>query len=172
MITLDAPKFPAFYHQSKCPHCGHDVEHPCFLRESGKHESDVFCERCGKHIGFASKERKQGKRPNKHKKIVKQFSRGYCQICLCLVESLPKGESLEGHHVLEFQSDGPDVTIETSMVICSTCHELIGWRRRQKARELGIKYEILVANARIRHEVQSSGMVSNSDSAWAETADP
>jgi hypothetical protein len=169
MITLDAPILPDYYMLSTCSRCGLENENPCFLRKSGLHVADVICINCG-NKWYPPKEKNAKKRSGGHKKILKKFSHGFCEICLCPIEKLPKGETLEGHHTLEFRNDGPQVTRENAQIVCTRCHELIGLLRRHKARELGITYDMLIKDARIRGEIPTSGMGRHTDSTCREAA--
>jgi ribosomal protein L34E len=113
--TLDEP----------CPSCG-GTDGEITLRND-KHYADLTCLDCGRHIKFVGNPDKN-RRPESHKKIARKYSQGYCQLCLRKENELPPRESLEGHHVIEFQDGGGD-TKDNTWVVCTSCHVLIHHQR-------------------------------------------
>ncbi len=115
----------------RCPHCATDTEQEVRVRESGKHYADAICCDCGKHAGFPPKpdsDPTKYKRPSAHKDLVRKYSKGFCEMCLCKANDLPKGQTLEAQHVQEFQ-DGGSERRENIWIICTGCHRLIHWVR-------------------------------------------
>jgi 5-methylcytosine-specific restriction endonuclease McrA len=95
----------------------------------GKHYARVDCVECDRFLRWLPKpEADRAKRPNSHRDLVSRFSRGYCELCGISQADLPKNETLEGHHVDEFQAGG-EPTRENVWILCSACHSLVNWRR-------------------------------------------
>lgn len=113
-----------------CPHCKTAGPHPMKLRPAGLHYADVRCAKCNGHF-FEPKpdgDPTKYKRPASHTDLVKKFSRGFCEMCLKKLEELPKGQTLEAQHVVEFQDGGPSER-ENIWIVCTGCHKLIHWQR-------------------------------------------
>lgn len=107
----------------------------------GPHWGEARCLKCDSWIEFVSKPgelRDKARRESAHKKIAKKYSEGYCQVCLILEDKLPLGESLEGHHIVEYQ-DGGEPTRENTLICCTACHSLIHWRRTYQQHIVGEK---------------------------------
>jgi hypothetical protein len=113
-----------------CPKCAHDGPHPMTLRTSGVHYADVRCAKCNQHF-FQSKpddDPTKYKRPQQHRDLVTEFSRGYCELCLRHKEELPKCQTLEAQHVIEYQ-DGGSSDRSNIWIVCTACHRMIHWMR-------------------------------------------
>jgi hypothetical protein len=114
-----------------CKACGAETPQVVTLRPAGVHYADSRCAVCGLHCGFLSKpddEPTKYKRPAAHRELVAKFSRGFCELCLTPEAALPKGQTLEAQHVVEF-ADGGAPLRENVWIICTGCHRLIHWRR-------------------------------------------
>ena len=117
----------------KCRQCGFEGEAKEVLRPDGVHYSNLLCPVCDTHTGGFGKKPDSDptkyKRPKAHTELVKKFSRGICEMCLAKKDDLPKGQTLEAHHVIEYQ-DGGEATRENTWIVCTGCHRLINWRRK------------------------------------------
>ena len=112
-----------------CPSCGSRAEPAVTFLNKGPHYAEKRCVECNRHLGYIPKpDADKAKRPGAHKKLAKKFSRGFCEMCLVRESHLPKGESLEAHHVIEFDAGG-DATRENTWLLCNSCHTLLHWRR-------------------------------------------
>ena len=136
MIILDAPRIHDWIDEGTCPACGLAGWHPVFLLRGTKagHYAEMRCAACDRYIKFVGNEDAR-RRESKHRKLVKKFSRGFCEMCLCWEQDLPPGETLEGHHVQEHQDDGP-ATRDNVWILCTSCHELLNWKRRWRRKGL------------------------------------
>jgi len=95
----------------------------------GKHYARVDCADCRRFLRWLPKpDADRAKRPASHRDLVGRFGRGYCELCGINEADLPKPETLEGHHVDEFQNGG-EPTRENVWILCSACHSLVNWRR-------------------------------------------
>lgn len=115
----------------KCGRCGHDGPHNATLEERGHHYARLTCVVCDCFIAWLPKpddDSTKYRRPSSHRAMVKKHSRGYCEMCRIVEAEVPKGESLEAHHVIPFDEDGPD-TRENTWILCTGCHKLVEWRR-------------------------------------------
>ncbi len=113
-----------------CPRCKCETEHTLAIRPAGVHYADAVCQTCGKKW-FPPKpdaDPTKYKRPNSHRDLVRKYSPGYCEMCLCPANDLPKGQTLEAQHVKEFK-DGGSERRENIWIICTGCHRLIHWVR-------------------------------------------
>ena len=111
--------------------CGYVGEPKIVPRTSGVHYADKRCDSCGRHLGFVPKpdsDPTKYSRPKSHQQLVEKFSNGFCELCLAKVEDLPKGQSMEAHHIIEFK-DGGKSDRENIWIVCTGCHRLIHWRR-------------------------------------------
>ncbi len=117
--------------EKPCRLCNAPGPQTVTLRTSGVHYAEVRCVKCKQHLGFQSKpdsDPTKYKRPKAHTDLVKQFSKGYCEMCMRPQADLPKGETLEAQHVVEFQNGG-SCEKENIWIVCTGCHRLIHWRR-------------------------------------------
>lgn len=112
----------------ECPYCGSHGPHKVRLRTGGLHYADVICRDCRRHAGFLKKPDSDRRRSSPHAKLVKKFSRGFCEMCLVRQEDLPRGDTLTAHHVIEYQHGG-EATRENTWILCTACHSLVCWRR-------------------------------------------
>ena len=108
------------------------------LMETGPHHARLDCPSCGRFDSWAPKpEADRARRPAAHRDLVRRFSRGYCELCLRPEAELPRGATLHGHHVDEFQGGGEPIR-ENIWILCTACHALVTWIRTylgQHARE-------------------------------------
>ena len=114
-----------------CPTCGYEGHATETLRETGVHYSDLSCPACNRHLGFGKKPESDPtkyKRPKSHQQLVKKYSRGFCEMCLAKEDQLPKGQTLEANHVIEY-TNGGEPTRDNIWIVCTACHRLIHWRR-------------------------------------------
>lgn len=114
-----------------CKRCQCETEQIVTVRTSGVHHADCHCSVCRSHCGFLSKpdsDPTKYKRPQQHRNLVAKFSSGFCELCLCKESDLPKGQTLEAQHVVEYQ-DGGEPRRENIWIVCTGCHRLIHWRR-------------------------------------------
>jgi 5-methylcytosine-specific restriction endonuclease McrA len=109
-----------------CPKCGQRWEYEIGLGKAGHHAS-ARCKSCG-HFWWLPKPGKRTKREAKHTDLVHKYSHGFCELCGIIDDKIPKGESLEAHHVDEYAAGG-ESTRENIWIVCTACHKLIHWRR-------------------------------------------
>jgi hypothetical protein len=126
---LDAVTHPDA--MKKCRFCQATGPHVMTLRTSGVHYADLTCHSCGKHLGFPKKpdsDPTKYRRPQQHKDLVFAYGKDFCEMCLRHVSELPKGQTLEAQHVVEYQYGGSNKR-ENIWVICTACHKMIHWIR-------------------------------------------
>lgn len=114
-----------------CMGCGNPPPHTMRLREKGHHYADLNCTRCGIHLGFVPKpdsDPTKYRRQKQHRDLVAKYGRGFCEMCLRLESELPKGQTLEGQHVVEHQ-DGGSAERSNIWIVCTACHRFIHWVR-------------------------------------------
>src|SRR3972149_206543 len=114
--------------KSNCSYCGFGQTRLEIL-ESGIHYAKEVCAKCGAYIKFVGKP--DNLKPHRHKshtELVEQYSKGFCEICGILHNSVPNNEALEAHHVIEYQDGGPKER-ENIEIVCTACHKLIHWLR-------------------------------------------
>lgn len=118
--------------ERECRFCGHPGgQHTIEFMTSGVHSSKVLCGGCGRGLGFDPKPETDAtkyKRPASHTDLVKKYSKGFCEMCLTPKDILPRGQTLEAQHVVEYQ-DGGTEDRENIWIVCTGCHRLIHWRR-------------------------------------------
>lgn len=132
----------------KCPKCGHDGPHVVVLETQSVHHARETCAKCLAFVRWIAKpsdDPTKYKRPQKHRNLVAEYSRGFCEMCLRLEDDLPKGQTMEAQHVIEFQ-DGGSEKRENIWIVCTACHRMIHWLRTYHGRN-----NITLAN-------QASGM--------------
>jgi hypothetical protein len=111
-----------------CPKCGKRWEPIFDIGPFGPHWAKCTCRACGA-VWFPPKlDRDKSKRPAKQAKLVKRYSRGYCELCLIPVAKIPKCESLTAHHVDEYHAGG-DESRENIWIVCTRCEKLIHHQR-------------------------------------------
>lgn len=113
-----------------CRYCGSTEEPRIVLTVTrSPHYAAVFCRACQRHLRWLGKpDRERIRRPAAHRDLARRYSRGWCELCLTRETDLPAGQTLEGHHVVEYQDGGSDAR-ENVWVVCSACARLIHWRR-------------------------------------------
>ena len=117
--------------QEQCKACGYTGVPTIKVMETGVHYAKLSCDQCGRFIRWMAKpegDASKYRRENQHKELAAKFGNGYCELCLIKESDLPNGESMEGHHVIEY-ADGGDSSRENVWVVCTACHKLIHWRR-------------------------------------------
>lgn len=121
--------------EKPCPKCGHPAGmHIIQIMTKGPHYARVECGsgKCG-CIGWDGKPdddptKYKPRREADQKELLAKYSQGFCELCLIPQESIPRSESLEAHHVTEYQ-DGGTSDSENIWIVCTACHKLIHWRR-------------------------------------------
>lgn len=103
-----------------CPKCGSEEFTPG--PGPGKDEfRKAVCLRCTAVWWQPKDENEKTKRPAAHRSLARKFGQGFCEFCGRLEAQLPKGETLTGHHIEEYQHDG-EATAENTLVLCTMCH--------------------------------------------------
>jgi hypothetical protein len=119
-----------------CQHCGFDGMHKATQLPTGQHWGRIDCGGCGKWIKWLPKPESDPtkyRRPTSHKNLVEKFGRGFCEMCLRAQGELGARETLDGHHVLEFQNGG-EPSRENVWILCTACHRLVNWTRTYHGR--------------------------------------
>ena len=112
--------------KAECPYCG-PVETWVRPRPDTIHGFEVCCKQCNKHIAWAGKpenKEKNEKRPPCPSPA--DLSIQYCQICLLKKEDLGHLETLHTHHIDDDPKNNDRLNL---MVVCTSCHALIGHQR-------------------------------------------
>lgn len=118
-------------HNETCRHCQHPGPHVVEVQTTGVHHAKVECAKCRRFLRWLSKpdsDPTKYKRPQTHRDLVSKFSNGFCEMCLRDKNELPKGQTLEAQHVIEFQ-DGGSEKRENIWIVCTACHRIIHWLR-------------------------------------------
>ncbi len=124
-------------HESPCPRCLAEPPHTIEKQTDGIHYAKVVCCGCSRFLAWLPKpDTEQSRRPAAHCDLAKKYSRGFCEMCETRNEDLPKGRTLEGHHVVEYH-DGGDGSRENTWVICTACHSQVHWLRTYSKRTGG-----------------------------------
>ena len=111
-----------------CPKCGKRFEAIFDIGPFGPHWAKCTCINC-RAVWFPPKlDRDKSKRPAKQAKLVKRYSRGFCELCLIPAAKIPRCESLTAHHVDEFHAGG-DESRENIWIVCTRCEKLIHHQR-------------------------------------------
>ena len=111
-----------------CPYCASD-ELRYVLTPRSPHYAALICGRCRRKLRWLPKPvAERVRRPASHRHLVRRYSRGFCQLCLTAERDLPAGQTLEGHHVVEYQQGGDD-SRGNVWIVCTGCARLIHWRR-------------------------------------------
>ena len=122
----------------KCTRCNHSITSDNWMVkpvDNGPHARKALCPGCGLFLKWLPKEDDDPtkyKRVSKHRKLVKQYGRGFCELCLIKEKCLPNGSTLEGHHVIEYQhlpEDKPEPHPRDVWILCTSCHSLVNWNR-------------------------------------------
>lgn len=112
--------------------CGYE-SHGDFTRTPElTHYGKLECHECKRFITWVTKpDKPKSSRDATHRKLTKhkQPDVRYCELCLLVESSLPDGQTLEGHHILEYGKDG-DATPINTLVLCTECHALVHWKRQ------------------------------------------
>jgi len=108
---------------------------------TAQHYKGRICNKCHTFSWISKPEEIAYKRPKNQTELVQKYSRGYCEICLIPEDRLPRWESLEAQHIIEYQAGGSSER-ENIIIVCTRCHRLIHWLRTYVGEHiLGIKYE-------------------------------
>lgn len=114
-----------------CPRCGH-TEHLVLIRDegwTGGHHGRVECAACQAFIKWAPKpDSAKKRRPSQSRKLVAQYSQGFCEICLRHELQIPAPQTLEAHHIIPVEKGGGDEQANIQ-ICCTACHKLIHWQR-------------------------------------------
>lgn len=129
MTTFIEPKQIERITGKPCPECD-CVDHLLLIADwPGGHYAKVSCGACGRFIKWQGKPKEQkAKRPSAQKKLVKRYSRGFCEICLRTESQIPRPQTLEAHHIIPVEQGGDDER-ENVQICCTACHRLIHWQR-------------------------------------------
>ena len=93
------------------------------------HYGAEICAVCRRHLRWLPKpDGERVRRPAAHRELVEKYSQGYCELCLTKQEDLPARQTLEAHHVVEFQ-DGGSAQRSNVWIVCTACAKLIHWAR-------------------------------------------
>jgi hypothetical protein len=112
----------------QCPRCKRRWEVEFEIKQTGPHWAKLRCKACG-CVWFPPKpDRDKAKRPSRQAKLVKRYSRGYCELCLIPADKIPSPEILTAHHVQEFHDAG-DESRENIWILCSRCERLVHHQR-------------------------------------------
>lgn len=120
---------------SKCQRCGSMGPHDVVVMTKGVHYAKLVCRECGGHAGWQPKpdsDPTKYRRPKQHTNLVRKYSRGFCEMCLTKEAELPRGQTMEAQHVVEFQ-DGGEPSRENIWIVCTGCHRLIHWLRTYRS---------------------------------------
>jgi hypothetical protein len=108
---------------------------------SGAHWKGRTCLKCHTFAWISKPEEISYKRLKSHTDLVDKYSQGYCEICLITSDKLPRYESLEAQHIVEYQ-DGGGSDRKNIMICCTRCHKLIHWLRTYISEHLlGLNHE-------------------------------
>jgi 5-methylcytosine-specific restriction endonuclease McrA len=105
------------------------------LCDSGVHYARLDCAKCGRFKKWITKpdsDPTKYRRPQLHQDLAGKYGRGFCELCLCQKDDLPKGRTLEAQHVIEFK-DGGGSERENIWIVCTGCQRLIHWVRTYRA---------------------------------------
>ena len=86
------------------------------------------CRTCKKAFTQPKPDADKARRPAGHRKLVKKFGRGFCELCLRREAELPASQDLDGHHVVEFADGGTDDQANV-WILCTSCHRLVHHQR-------------------------------------------
>ena len=112
----------------QCPKCKRRWEVEYEIKQTGPHWAKLRCKACN-CVWFAPKpDKDKAKRPSSQAKLVKRYSRGFCELCLIPADRIPPPEILTAHHVTEFQ-DGGDESRENIWILCTRCERLVHHQR-------------------------------------------
>lgn len=129
-----------------CRHCQDAGPHRVEVMQTGVHYAKVACGSCGRMLRWLSKpdsDPTKYKRPTKHTNLVADYSRGYCEMCLRKVAELPKGQTLEAQHVIEFANGGSNER-DNIWIICTACHRIVHWIRTYHGADMRVDFTQLV----------------------------
>lgn len=135
MMENPTPQLPTIVEPCKFFACKFHGAMRVILSTGGVHYARVECPTCNGFQRWLPKPESDPtkyRRPNSHRDLVKAFSKGYCELCLRKKENLPKGQTIEAQHVLEFQ-DGGSSERENIWILCTACHRLVHWVRTYHA---------------------------------------
>lgn len=113
-----------------CPRCGSHDRMMIVMTEGKNYAKDV-CAECERFFFWYPKPENEDKRKGSTVNLARKYEIQFCEMCLLSQAELPKGETIEGHHVKEHQDGGTD---ERSNIwgVCTSCHELIHHQRRHR----------------------------------------
>ena len=121
-----------------CKHCqfGAVIEE---LTPDGPHYGKLVCTSCGRFNDWIPDPNKGNtkKRKGEHRKLVKKYSNGYCELCLTKEDDLHDNSPLIGHHVIPYVKT-QDSSRANVWIICKACHSLIHWKRDYHGTNEGI----------------------------------
>lgn len=129
-----------------CRHCKDAGPHKIELMQNSIHHAKLSCGSCGRMLRWLPKpdsDPTKYKRPTAHRDLVADYSRGFCEMCLVPKAQLPKGQTLEAQHVIEFQ-DGGSNERENIWILCTGCHRFVHWVRTYHGGNLRPQFTELV----------------------------
>ena len=107
-----------------CPRC-HSPNLVQTPTPKGPHHAREECGDCGRFVRWVPKpESERIRRPAAHRDLVRKYGRGFCELCLIREGRLPAGQTLVGHHVIEYQ-DGGEPKRENVWILCTKCEKLV-----------------------------------------------
>jgi len=115
----------------QCPSCLSTDLSEIIEPTRGGHHGRLVCNHCNRFIKWIPKpkEEKNGDpRAEVSKKLVSQYSKGFCEICLRKHDELPSPQTLEGHHIVQVKDGGTDDR-DNIQIVCTACHRWIHWQR-------------------------------------------
>lgn len=130
---------------TKCRFCGHEGYVHVVAMDSGPHYAKAYCQACERFLGWISKpDSDKSRRPAAHRELVAKYGdrlhrlygdrlpvelgERFCELCLRNESKLPKNQTLEAHHIIEYQDGGTNDS-EAIQIVCTRCHKLIHWLR-------------------------------------------
>lgn len=114
-----------------CNRCERETLSRVVLTPDLPHYGKLVCDMCGcwrRWLPKPDTDPTKHRRTKQHTDLVRQFSKGYCEMCLMTAGELDDGRVLEAHHVLEYQTGG-DPSRENIWILCTGCHKLVHWMR-------------------------------------------
>lgn len=127
-----------------CTSCGDAGPHKFVMMDTGVLYAKYVCGECSRWITWVQKpdsDPTKYKRPNQHRDLVKEFSRGFCEMCLCRSSELPKGQTLEAQHVLEYAEHNGSSERENIWILCTGCHRMVHWIRTYHGGDMRMPFE-------------------------------
>lgn len=125
--------------EQPCRFCQSPGPHQIEIMQGGVHHGKIRCRQCSNFLGWLPKpdsDKTKYKRPAQHRGLVEAYSQGFCEMCLREKDRLSYGQTLEAHHVKEFQ-DGGSNERSNLWILCTSCHRLVNWVRKYHGGNIG-----------------------------------